>query len=318
MTKTKVTIVSILMMFTLSACWQGFENLKWPEMPKMVTSKTITVVPPKPKGSVVVCRQGQCQTIRNYMTPEFVNNIVFNLFNNNMGSDVEICEADPSTRNCVSDDLRFSMVAGAGSAVASIPSARVIETRLRPQGKVVDIALDYNLFVNGVRPHCVPSRTAAIVKSNAYLNLESAGFYCQINGQDKSSLTFLQAVDHIDLDYGVIGASYSIGMSGSAYGGGSGYMVMRFRNNVHTINPHIPAEPGLYNPNKLEIPEMHVPEQTQNMQQNMGQGYPATPMPVAPATRLQSMPVPSQAAPSASAGKPLPLGDIEVIPLPSE
>ncbi|OPZ76740.1 MAG: hypothetical protein BWY78_01274 [Alphaproteobacteria bacterium ADurb.Bin438] len=229
-----------------------------------------------------------------------------------MGYDVSICEADPSTRNCLSNDIKFNMVAGAGSAVGAIPSARILEVRLRPQGKTVDIALDYNLFVNSVRPHCVPSRTAAIVRSNAYLNLESAGFNCQINGQDKSAVTFLQAVDHIDLDYGVIGASYSIGMSGTAYGGGSGYMVMRFRNNVHTINPHIPAEPGLYNPNNLEVPQMPA-----SIPQSMNGAYPAPAMIPSAATSLQNMPVPSQ-APSASAGKPLAPGDIEVIPLPAQ
>lgn len=310
MTKTKIIISSVLMMILLSACWQELQNL---DLTKLTMSQNVTVVPPKPKGSVVVCRQGQCQAVRNYMTPEFINNIVFNMFNNNTGFDVAICEADPSTRNCLSNDIKFNMVAGASSAVGAINSARVLEVRLRPQGKVVDVALDYNFFVNSIRPHCMPSKTGVIVKSNNYLMMESAGFDCQITGQEPSAITFLQAVDHVDLDYGIIGATYSLGVSGPAYGGGSGYMVMRFRNNVHTINPHIPNEPGLYNPNNLTVPVL--PDVTENSSQT---GY-APVQPIVPpmAQGLQNMPSPQGNAAPASAGKQLPVGEIEIVPLPS-
>lgn len=313
MRKTKIIIGCLSVVFLLSACWKKLQDFS---IDNLVMSKTVTVVPPKPKGSVVVCRQGQCQSVRNRMTPEFVNNIVFNMFNNNAGFDVNICEADPSTRNCISEDIKFNMVSGVSGAVGAINSARVLEVRLRPQGKVVDIALDYNFFVNAIRPHCMPSRTGVIVKSNNYLMMESAGFNCQISGQEPSAVTLLQAVDHIDLDYGVIGATYSLGVSGPAYGGGTGYMVMRFRNNVHTINPHIPNEPGLYNPNNLSVPVL--PPENAGASLPAGSAYPMPVQPLVPqnAQGLQFMPVP-QMTPPASVGKQLPPGEIEVIPLPS-
>jgi hypothetical protein len=40
------------------------------------------------------------------------------------------------------------------------------------------------------------------------------------------------AVDYIDMDYGYIGGFYSIGLSGPAFGGGNGYMMLRLPNDV--------------------------------------------------------------------------------------
>jgi len=76
MRKTKIIIGCLSVVFLLSACWKKLQDFS---IDNLVMSKTVTVVPPKPKGSVVVCRQGQCQSVRNRMTPEFVNNIVFNM-----------------------------------------------------------------------------------------------------------------------------------------------------------------------------------------------------------------------------------------------
>ena len=45
------------------------------------------------------------------------------------------------------------------------------------------------------------------------------------------------AIDYVDLDYGVIGANYSFGVAGPAYGGGTGYMLMRFQKNAFPSDP---------------------------------------------------------------------------------
>ena len=44
-------------------------------------------------------------------------------------------------------------------------------------------------------------------------------------------------VDYIDLDYGYIGGYYSIGLSGPAIGGGSGYGIIRMQENAYPLNP---------------------------------------------------------------------------------
>jgi hypothetical protein len=48
-------------------------------------------------------------------------------------------------------------------------------------------------------------------------------------------------VDYIDLDYGYIGGYYSIGLSGPATGGGSGYGIIRMQENAYPLNPVLTA-----------------------------------------------------------------------------
>ena len=50
-----------------------------------------------------------------------------------------------------------------------------------------------------------------------------------------STIKTLFAIDYIDLDYGYVGGFYSIGVSGPTYGGGNGYMMIRFPKDVSLV-----------------------------------------------------------------------------------
>ena len=50
-------------------------------------------------------------------------------------------------------------------------------------------------------------------------------------------ISTVYSIDYVDLDYGVIGANYSFGIAGPAYGGGTGYVLMRFQKNAFPSEP---------------------------------------------------------------------------------
>jgi hypothetical protein len=50
-------------------------------------------------------------------------------------------------------------------------------------------------------------------------------------------LSLVFSVDFLDLDYGIVGGFYSLGLSGSARGGSNGYMLVKFQNNSYPENP---------------------------------------------------------------------------------
>ena len=54
-----------------------------------------------------------------------------------------------------------------------------------------------------------------------------------------TNIKTLFAIDYIDLDYGFIGGYYSIGLSGPAYGGGNGYMLIRLPKDAHPLAPEL-------------------------------------------------------------------------------
>ena len=71
--------------------------------------------------------------------------------------------------------------------------------------------------------------------------LEDAGYTCKMTTIGQSTIKTVFAIDYIDLDYGYIGGYYSIGISGPAYGGGSGYMILRLPKNAYPLAPELKA-----------------------------------------------------------------------------
>ena len=196
-----------------------------------------TIVTPKAPSSVIVCRSQQCAPARTNMTREFLYNSLLNLFDNNLDTTVLICDADPNSRMCFENYIQFNIKAGVTPATVVIDSAKILSVKLKKNEQIINVALDYNMHFNAVRPACMSSANALFVKSPDYVLMEDTGYVCKFTTTSDSMLSTVFAIDYVDLDYGVIGANYSFGVAGPAYGGGTGYMLMRFQKNAFPSNP---------------------------------------------------------------------------------
>ncbi len=196
-----------------------------------------TIVTPKAPSSVIVCRSQQCAPARTSMTREFLYNSLLNLFDNNLDSTVLICDADPSSRMCFENYIQFNIKAGVTPATVVIDSAKLLNVKLKKDEQIIDVSLDYNMHYNAVRPVCLNSTNALFVKSPDYVLMEDTGYVCKFTTTADSMISTVFAIDYVDLDYGVIGANYSFGVAGPAYGGGTGYMLMRFQKNAFPSDP---------------------------------------------------------------------------------
>ena len=76
-------------------------------------------------------------------------------------------------------------------------------------------------------------------KDPNYMVINGEDFVCPFTAMGKSLMSMVLTVDYIDLDYGMIGAYYSAGVAGPAYGGGTGYLMLRFQN---PVSPEILCE----------------------------------------------------------------------------
>ncbi|MBQ2886355.1 MAG: hypothetical protein IJE43_21755, partial [Alphaproteobacteria bacterium] len=91
---------------------------------------------------------------------------------------------------------------------------------------------------NGQTPSvCKPDNAMLYVKNNNEVVLNGNGFKCDMTSVGTTVIRVLFNVDYIDLDYGYIGGYYSIGLSGPATGGGSGYGIIRMQENAYPLNP---------------------------------------------------------------------------------
>lgn len=221
----------------------------------------MTILTPKAANSVVVCRTQQCAPARTNMTREFLYNSLLNLFDNNLGSTVLLCDADPNSRMCFENYIKFTIKAGVTPATVVIDSAKILDVRLKKKEQTIEIALDYNTHYNSVRPICRTSKNALFVKTPDYVLMEDTGYRCKFTTISTSLISTVYSIDYVDLDYGVIGMNYSFGVSGPAYGGGTGYMLMRFQKNAY------PSDPKKFTLPKAQ-PEAPAPKATLDAQGN--------------------------------------------------
>ena len=148
-----------------------------------------------------------------------------------------ICDADPTSRICFENYIQFNIKAGVTPAVVVIDSAKLLSVKLRKEEQIIDVVLDYNMHYNALRPACLTSRNSLFVKSPDYVLMEDTGYVCKFTTTADSMISTVFAIDYVDLDYGVIGMNYSFGVAGPAYGGGTGYMLMRFQKNAFPSDP---------------------------------------------------------------------------------
>ena len=86
----------------------------------------------------------------------------------------------------------------------------------------LNLVLNWGISDNGQTPVCRPSKTVVFAKNVNNVVLEDNGYDCKMTTIGTSTIKTLFAIDYIDLDYSYIG-----GVSGPAYGGGNGYMLIR-------------------------------------------------------------------------------------------
>ena len=228
-------------------------------------------------SSVVVCRQKQCAPSKLSMSREYIYNSLLHLLDNNSQNKALLCEADPSSHICTENYLTIPITVGVTPANMYLDDVKITDISASIGNKSLNLILHYNVSYNGQTPTCKPAKTLVYVKNTDNIVMEDAGYVCKMTTIGNTIIKTLFAIDYIDLDYGYIGGYYSIGLSGPAYGGDSGYMLMRLPQDAYPLSPELilkeepkpevkPASPLLQMPVYLDangnpIPFQSVPVQ---------------------------------------------------------
>jgi hypothetical protein len=87
--------------------------------------------------------------------------------------------------------------------------------------------MTYELLVNGVSRVCEPTVMDIVIPINSQATLSNREFTCNMTSDGLSNVSLLVSIDYIDLDYGILGGYYSLGMQGPTTGGGTGYALFK-------------------------------------------------------------------------------------------
>ena len=175
----------------------------------------------------VVCRNFGCTKLNDKITRTFLFNSLANAFMLNSESKVHLCEADPFSRNCLQSGISFPARVGVANALIKIPTATISGVSISAGLSKATIGMSYDLLANGIAVRCEPTIVDIVVPLNTQATLSTREFKCNMTADGLSNMSLLMNVDYIDLDYGIIGGYYSIGMQGPTYGGGTGYVLMK-------------------------------------------------------------------------------------------
>lgn len=203
-----------------------------------IDHQAVEMAPLQMPRSIIVCRAKQCAPVKLSMSTEYIYNSLVQMMENNNHQKALVCAADASTRNCYQNYISAPLTVGVTPAYLYIDSVKISDVQVSKKSKSVQMMLNYNVTYNGQTPTCAPDKSLLYVKNTENIILKDEGYQCKMTTIGTSTLKTLFLVDFIDLDYGFIGGYYSLGVSGPAYGGGSGYMLLRLSKTGYPLKPN--------------------------------------------------------------------------------
>ena len=195
----------------------------------------------KQPSSIVVCRSHQCAPSKLSMSKEYIYNSLLQLFDNNNYQKLLICQADAQTRTCLENYITLPIKVGIVPTNAYIDHVKITDVIMGRSGNSLNLILNYNLTYGGQVADCTPSQSLLFARKVNHVILEDSGYNCKMTTIGTTNVKTVFAIDYIDLDYGYIGGFYSVGLSGPAYGGGNGYMILRMPKNAYPLSPALKA-----------------------------------------------------------------------------
>lgn len=176
---------------------------------------------------MVICRNFGCTRLNDKITRSFLFNSLANMFMMNAHSRVYICEADPFSRDCLQSGISFPVRSGIANAMVKIPKATISQVSTSTGLSKATVGMTYDFLVNGINRMCEPTIMDIMVPVNSEAILSNREFSCNMTSDGISSVSLIVSLDYIDLDYGILGGYYSLGMQGPTTGGGTGYALFK-------------------------------------------------------------------------------------------
>jgi len=183
--------------------------------------------------SIIVCRAKQCAPTRLSMSKEYIFNTLLHMFDSNARQKALVCQGNAGTHACTEEFIRVPITVGITPADLYIDDVKIADVSISQRNTMaLNLLLNWGVSYNGQTPVCRPSKNLLYVKNVNNVIMEDNGYNCKMTTIGNTTVSTMFAIDYIDLDYGYIGGYYSIGLSGPAFGGGSGYMIIRLPNDI--------------------------------------------------------------------------------------
>ena len=265
----------------------------------------------KMPDTIIVCRNKQCAPSKLSSSKEYIYNTLLHMLDSNARKKALVCQADSNTHACTEEYVSLPITVGITPAYMYIDDVKITDVSISPKNTAaLDLILNWGVSYNGQTPTCRPSKTLLYVKNVNNAIVEDNGYECKMTTIGNSTIKTMFAIDYIDLDYDYIGGFYSIGVSGPAFGGDSGYMIMRLPEDISVDPKDFQPEPVKPKAEKKPAPKKEEPKK-----QEVSAAQPAQ---VAPQLFAQPVPQPVAQPVAQVAPQPVAQSAAQVAPQPAQ
>ncbi|MBL0690247.1 MAG: hypothetical protein JJV93_03095 [Alphaproteobacteria bacterium] len=226
-----------------------------------------TILPNRSSDPTIICRRGDCIKSYDDSSQTYNFNSVLGMFSKMADKVSYICEADPITRSCKHSGITFFAKVGSIDGILKIPSIAI--TQVHPNSTLQDIKLKvkYDMFLNGNYIPCT-STMGTLSASRRHMDIMHPLFQCQLTKLVPTLVSSYILIDYIDIDYGLLGGAYSIGLTQGSNGGATGYLLIKLDisgepnsivdyGNSKSINSRATKKAGEYNIRSLNEDEVY-------------------------------------------------------------
>ncbi len=193
-------------------------------------------------AAVNYCVGGKCQFLDEMRNYPQIYTAIYGIFDNSVGGDLEICDSDARFKMCRHNGIQYSGKVGVSTTDFSINALKVLDAKINPSNRNLEIIGDYYTYVNGKRVICSSAKDV-LTLDRGNVSLMAKEVSCPYNMQFKSKNKHKYTIRSIDLDNKVIGIEYNIQDSIGADTNPTGFAMISFKNtpilNLNKIQENI-------------------------------------------------------------------------------
>lgn len=218
----------------------------------------------RPK-SITLCSQSRCETVSDEASRARLLTAAHELFRSAKGRDVALYSADPRTRGEKKPGISYFIQGGPIPGRSSISSLGVVDTLFidREKSEAKLVIKTHSTFV-GTPVFC--AETSALLSVTSEEARFSGSPLCTWMAVGYGVFTLDWSMDYVDTDKGIAGGYWSMrGRGLPIIGGGSGYMVARFKD-APSAGP-APVDPPKPAPKPLEVVSEPAPDSVEVVSQ---------------------------------------------------
>ncbi len=185
------------------------------------------MAPHMPAEAVKVCAGGECGKAGERFALEDIAKATATMMKVNSPGVWDFCEADPQTRQCISDRLSYP-VHNIITATGHVPQG-ALRGEVRYDGKgTVNVRVNIPTIIFNTAAICDDARSTFSFRSAKHFVWFSNPYKCSWGGGPHNILAEgRMGIDFIDFDRGLMGGEYIIRVSEGGNGYGTGYMMTR-------------------------------------------------------------------------------------------